>query len=89
MSDDPDAIRASKFQVGDHLVFHWTGNRTLYLTVKYIDDKFVYLCRPFVDQTNEYRVSLRTNEMRMFDKVGWTLLEGRFSQHTSVAIGIC
>ena len=74
-------ITASKFREGDQVRFIWTGHRTLHFTVNYMDSKFAYL-RALFDETSEYRVSMRSSELRAFDQMGWTLMEGFFDQHT-------
>ena len=76
-----EPITASKFREGDQVRFKWTGHRTLHFTVNYTDSKFAYL-RAMFDETSEYRVSLRSSELRSFDQMGWTLMEGFFDQHT-------
>lgn len=74
-------ITASQFQEGDHLAFCTTSGRTLHLAVSYIDGQHAYLREPFTSVGNEYRVSLRSSELRHFDQMGWTLVEGKFDRH--------
>jgi hypothetical protein len=76
MCESP-AITASKFKEGDQVRF----NGALHFTVIHVDAKFAYL-RALFEATSEYRVSLRSSELRWFDQMGWTLLEGFFDQHT-------
>lgn len=80
-SEPGPQITASQFHEGDHVRFNWIGHRTLHFTVIYLDSKFAYL-RALFDQESEHRVSLRSSELRQFDQMGWTLMEGFFDQHT-------
>ena len=76
------AITASQFREGDQVRFSWVGHRALHFTVTYLDDKFAYL-RALFDIESEYRASLRSSELRQFDQMGWTLMEGVFDQRTA------
>lgn len=81
------SITASQFREGDHVRFNWIGHRALHFTVIYLDSKFAYL-RALFDQESEHRVSLRSSELRQFDQIGWTLMDGFFDQHTPVSKAI-
>jgi len=77
---DPDEpITAAQFKEGDRVTFAEAAGGAMYLIVQHVDDKFAYLRRQFVHDTNEYRVSRRSSELRFFDQLGWTLVKGRFS----------
>lgn len=77
---DPDEpITASQFKAGDRVTFHEDTGGVLYLMVEHLDDTHAFLRRQFHHDTNEYRVSRRSSELRFFDKLGWTLVKGRFS----------
>lgn len=77
--DADDPITATQFKEGDRLTFHDDIGNPLYLMVEHMDEKFAYLRRQFHQSTNEYRVSLRSTELRFFDQLGWTLIKGRFT----------
>jgi hypothetical protein len=81
---DPDEpIIAAKFKEGDRLTFAPEDGSPTYLHVAHVDDKHAYL-RTTGASTNEYRVSRRSSELRMFDRLGWTLVKGKF---TSILAG--
>jgi hypothetical protein len=70
-------ITASQFKVGDSVTFRATNQTTLHLAVHYIDEEYAYLN----DLEEDYRISLRSSELRVFDKMGWTKVEGKFDSH--------
>lgn len=74
--DEP--IIAAKFKEGDRLTFFPDDGSPTYLHVAHVDDKHAYL-RTTGASTNEYRVSRRSSELRMFDRLGWTLVKGKFT----------
>lgn len=75
----PPSPMSGKFVEGDSLEFRTTQNN-LCLTVVHVDTKHAFM-RAVWETAANYRVNLASKEMRIFDQMGWTILEGKFDRH--------
>lgn len=76
-------IIGTKLHDGDKLTFIEqtdSGQRSLHFTVNFVDQVYAYFTE-LDSEASDYRVSLRSGELRRFDKMGWTLLVGEFHRY--------